>query len=323
MSGPFNRGWDRVDFYTAALVSASQIFDDNDGALSCLDAVEAGTHYKFFGSLVQPDAVVSVTNSFVFVSIAGTQGWEQWVFNFLGSAQTPFPPLTGKMAAWFILAAGNVQNAIIDTIAPLLPTKRLILLGHSLGGAVAQILAGAISLLPNSGIGVYALGCPRVGDSVFAGSVGGKVLRCEDTDDGVVSLPPVVWAGVGSSFPIPGIGPGATYTHAGTAKTLDEQGNLTDGSTPPPLTQVVQQLYNKSIPSHLAQEYARRLRLGLTSSDLTPDATGYVNPGVLDQKLGRWFGPSTAVFVPQGGAVTVKVTLFFNQGSRADVVATR
>lgn len=319
MSDPFARAWNRTDMYAAAVVGLAQIFNRDDDAFELLDAIEPGTHYDFGGGIDSPHTIVSITNRYVFVSISGTQGWEQWLLNILGSFQVPAPSLTGLVSAFFEFAAGIIFGLMDSTIRPSLASKRLVLMGHSLGGAVAQLLGDFYRNSVGAGMTVYTLGCPRVGDPSWASSaIGGFVFRCETTDDPIVAVPPSVWGGVNTIPPMPGPLSVVNYEHAGIAQTVDASGNLTSGSNPVPFSQVLQAFITRSAPTHYAQVYAERLRLKLPA-ELTPANTGYQSPSLFDAMF-KDIDPASFPFLDlslEGASGMKRFTLFFNIGTRA------
>jgi len=318
MADPFARGWDRTDMYAAAVVGLAQIFNRPADAFALLDSIEPGSHFENTGMLDTPDVIVSTTEHYVFVSIAVTQGWQQWVLNVLGSVQVPAPSLSGFVSAWFNFAAATIFGVINPIVSPSLATKRLVFMGHSLGGAIAQILTNLYWNRATAGITCYTLGSPRVGDPLWAVNFEQFIFRCEDTDDAIVAVPPVEWGGIAI---IPGM-PGPTtpyfWAHHGTAQTLDADGGLTAGSNPPPLTSVFSQFAKRDTPSHYVQVYAERLRVGLPQQ-LTPGNTGYQSPSQFDAVF-QAIAPASFPFLPptlEGASDMNRFTLFFNIGTRA------
>lgn len=319
MSGPFDRGFSRVDFYAAALVAQAQIYGRNDDAFAILDAIEPGIHHTFYNPPFVPPTIVSVTSHFIFICVQGTQGFEQWLLNVLGSAQTIVPPLDGQVAAWFGQAGVAVFGQIQSYVRGFVAGRRIVLLGHSLGGAVCQELADLFKDFPAAGLTCLTLGAPRVGNPAFADAIGELVQRLETRDDPIVGLPPEQWAGLGSSFPIPGPGIVATYVHAGTAQTLDESGTLTPGHVEPPFDSIVRLFFKRDGGPHYSQIYAERLRIGLTATDLSPEDSGYTNPSMLDAVYRELIGPLPNSFSPPvvGVSEMLRVNLKFNIGTRA------
>lgn len=74
----------------------------------------------------------------------------------------------------------------IDSWLAATPHRRLVLTGHSLGAAMATLMAAL-----NARAELVTFGSPRVGTAAFAGSLAGRaVRRYVDCIDGVTRLPP-------------------------------------------------------------------------------------------------------------------------------------
>jgi predicted lipase len=167
--------------------------------------------FKVFGFIAQ-------SGSDVVVAIRGTEGVFEWIMDSL-FAPVPFPFADAGQAEqgftnfYVTLRTGSniVQSRVIDALRPLTATgtiKTLRIAGHSLGAALATLLA--IDVSDNSVFKaptVYTFGSPRVGDKVFAGTYDGLVpnsWRIENLNDIVPHVPPL-WAGyvhVDAAYPI-------------------------------------------------------------------------------------------------------------------------
>lgn len=106
-------------------------------------------------------------------------------------------------------AAGLLEqtNTWLQNIAQ--NRKRLLMCGHSLGGAIATLLA-----VPANADALITFGCPRVGDDDFADILESrktlKMIRVVDCCDVVPTIPP----------------PYMGYDHAGEALHIDHQGGI-------------------------------------------------------------------------------------------------
>jgi triacylglycerol lipase len=98
------------------------------------------------------------------------------------------------------------------------PISRLTITGHSLGAAMASLLA---ALKPEAQL--VTIGCPRVGDRVFGASFGGSVpRRYVDTLDVVPQVPPAIgYAHLGALFYIDALG--QVHPPGGTAPFVADQ----------------------------------------------------------------------------------------------------
>ena len=74
-----------------------------------------------------------------------------------------------KVHGGFKDAFEAVYESIKETLQPNLRGKKIVMTGHSLGGALASLLTYRLSLEhPNVELALYVYGCPPVGDHVFA-----------------------------------------------------------------------------------------------------------------------------------------------------------
>lgn len=285
-AAPFDGAPTRTDWLLAALLAQASTSSQWSAAGELCSAMGPGQGTLFPADWVRPAIYAWVGSDILLVSFTGTNALWQWVGQVLGSAQAPQPRIPGQVSVFWGAIGIACWAGIVPFLNDHLGGRTLVFVGHSLGGALAQV-AGSLANIYDWPIGgIYCLGAPRVGNQAFADSIGAFTWRLEDTLDPIVALPPELWAGVGSNFPLPGPGPFATYVHAGVASTMDPYGQLVQGSNPTDLGQVVLQAVAQSAPTHLSSEYARRLRaqwIGPEYQD--PGALGYQDPS----KLGDFF----------------------------------
>jgi pimeloyl-ACP methyl ester carboxylesterase len=196
----------------------------------------------------------------VYVAVEGTVSLAQWVGNVLLSNQAAFPGIAGKVHSFFGACAANILTRIGPSVGAALTGRRVVFLGHSLGGAVVQCLAAAVGpVVPRL---ILTAGSPRVGNRTFADSFApGELFRIENSDDPIPSIPPVLWVGPGSVFPVPGFGLPDVYVHAGEHITVLPDGRWTFGFSPrDSVLRILAVLGGRLSVSHTAQEYARRNR---------------------------------------------------------------
>ncbi|XWX00334.1 hypothetical protein V2A60_008354 [Cordyceps javanica] len=123
---------------------------------------------------------------------------------------------TGFSESWNEISAG-ATSAIKEGLQAN-PDYKLVITGHSLGGAVAA-LAGAYLRRAGYKAEVYTFGAPRVGNEAFAlftGSQPGGVYRMTHTDDPVPRLPPMIFG----------------YRHGGAEYWLSNGGAMQDNYQP-------------------------------------------------------------------------------------------
>jgi hypothetical protein len=93
---------------------------------------------------------------------------------------------SGKVFAGFSRALQEIATELLPAVRKL--DGRLLFTGHSLGAALATLLAGLI--VPSA---LYTIGSPRVGDHDFVASLGSvKRARYVDCCDAVTQLPPAL-----------------------------------------------------------------------------------------------------------------------------------
>ncbi|MEL7520513.1 MAG: lipase, partial [Cyanobacteria bacterium J06553_1] len=131
----------------------------------------------------------------------GTQRTAEWVGNIYAVQQDYIHPQTGaklgRIHTGFRGIADTIINpSVVETARQINPNKPCYVSGHSLGAALATVLALDIALAipqlqPN--LQVYAYGSPRIGDPEFARSYA-KILpnsfRVSNQADPIPTLPP-------------------------------------------------------------------------------------------------------------------------------------
>lgn len=98
-------------------------------------------------------------------------------------------PANGPGGAWVHSGFRNAERALagqVDSWLASVGERRLVATGHSLGGAMASLLAARLDRAE-----LVTFGCPRLGGAAFAASFEGRdVRRYVDTADVVARLPP-------------------------------------------------------------------------------------------------------------------------------------
>lgn len=293
----------KEDFRAASLVMVGMGQGNASLTKEALDAIEPGLLVVVPANTLVPFASYHVSEHYVTIAISGTRNFLQWILHVLGSVQGSFPNYPGSVNLYFGATADSFIGAVGADIIAALNGRQLVCLGHSFGAAVAQLLLTYFGPHATNGAIGVVFGSPRVGDLIFASAVDGKVFRIEDTLDPVIQLPPASWFGQGSPWqPFPGLVP-AVYVHGGSAMTLDDEGNLTDGSQPLPLAQVWVMIQAQDVPSHQISEYARRLQLVIE-----PPPVAFVDPSELDLVAGFIF---PQLFLGGDGVATVQGIMYF------------
>lgn len=278
---PFFRTNDRTDWIfvaNAALALAGDDFAELERAFGSLGPGVVSHRPR---GILKPDVYLYLSTDLVVILVQGTEGVAQWIGQLLGSAQSSSFTFPGKTSIFDNIAASSIISDIDSVVRPALATAKLACIGHSLGGALAQML-GSYYLTPAvNGLSVMTIGCPRVGNPDFAAAIGPQVQRLIATNDPIGSIPPTSWQGVGSAFPLSGPGPQDTYQHAGPAWTLAVDGTITEGETEVPTSEIVSQLTSASTPTHAASWYLAALLAQSALDRLQPGDFGYADPNAL------------------------------------------
>jgi hypothetical protein len=122
----------------------------------------------------------------VYLAVRGTENIWEWLqdLNFL---QRPFPNVSG---AGLTTGAGSFVKNVVN----LLPSNAMVTVtGHSLGAAIATLLALDLSVNSSLPVGLYTLASPRVGDLTFSHLVNHVVpnaYRIDNRFDVVPKTPP-------------------------------------------------------------------------------------------------------------------------------------
>lgn len=127
--------------------------------------------YKTMGIV----AVNEADSSDVFIAVRGTEGIWEWVQDLKFFAR-PFPsvPSSGlaedgftDMYLSFSLTPGPSSTFLKDLASELSPNATVTVTGHSLGAALATLLALDLAFNTKLSIALYTLASPRVGDLTF------------------------------------------------------------------------------------------------------------------------------------------------------------
>ena len=167
----------------------------------------------------QNQGFIAWSNSCVVIAFRGTDSKEDWAKN----SKALWPkrhPLGGKVHRGFLEVSEQVKSHVMQILRNLGPRKRRILLtGHSLGGAIATELAAAICAAKPAWldeIEVATFGAPRLGDGQFEKSYEQLVGNSH-------------WWFVNSGDPVPHLPPNAMgYRHCGRLCWFDKSGRLVD-----------------------------------------------------------------------------------------------
>lgn len=312
---PFFRLNNRNDWIFVANAQTSLANDDFAALEEAFGALGPGvvSHRRQIGGA--PDVYVYVSDTYVIVLIQGTEGIPQLLAQVLGSGQVisfAFPGhVNGAQRFW----AANIVQDLDTFITPLLPTRKVVFMGFSLGGAIAQLLGSHYKASAPEGLSILALGAPRAGDNLFVSNIQGQTQRIAMPGDPIPSLPPADWSGLGSAYPVPGVLPPDHYARAGQGYVLDVNGTIGQGEVDIPTSQIVSMLVSGNQGSHSSIQYLSAL---LNQSDLpkqVPGDQGYVDPPALYESTRVNLGLPLSGRFPKGvfpmASDLVQGTLYF------------
>lgn len=218
-----------------------------------------------------PGSQIAVTPELSVVVIPGTSNFEQLAFQviYAGNGLTNFGDYSTNQL-W--KSAYDVINGRINAAgAP--PTKPILLVGHSYGGAVAAILAARYSTFqPDRLVYLVTFGMPRPGDARLTGQlVNVQRAHLANTGDFVTGVPPIFSETEGLSWVLPDSlrEQWSRSSRAGRQIVMDENGNQVHENASQfsflMLTLLIPDIIlalpaPPSLP-HLIGEYIRRLEL--------------------------------------------------------------
>jgi pimeloyl-ACP methyl ester carboxylesterase len=281
MTQPFFRGFHRTDFIFLATVAQALAADDYPGLQNAFAALGPGVVSRRPGSVLIPESYLYISDTLIVLLIQGTEGVGQWAGQILASFQVPYQFGGPNVTGFDLVAATAIYNDVDPVIRPRLVDHQLVLMGHSLGGALAQVIAYWYRIAATLGMAVLTMGAPRVGDPDFAAAVGPFVSRLEAANDPIPTIPPESWSAIGSAFPVQGINPPQTYQHAGAAATLVQGGDIVPGQQLISLPETVAQLVTGAAPTHQTSWYLDQLLLQSDLRFLSPGGEGYPDPAAL------------------------------------------
>jgi triacylglycerol lipase len=163
--------------------------------LNAVDRVAMKTEEEFFGLVLQSD-----DEQQVLLTIRGTDTFLEWLVDaeFVPCA-FPGVPSAGRVESGFCgvyssLRVTSASATPLSLIGQLPPATKVTIAGHSLGAAVATLLALDVCVnLPDVNLTLYTYASPRVGDAAFARLCDARLAthyRVVNTADIVPRLPP-------------------------------------------------------------------------------------------------------------------------------------
>lgn len=106
------------------------------------------------------------TEEYVLFSFRGTQEGPDWLTN-LNSQMVNFSDGVGKVHAGFHKAFLSAKPTVDEAIKGESPDKPILICGHSLGGAITNLVAAYLRKKNHTKVMIYTFGSPLVGDTDF------------------------------------------------------------------------------------------------------------------------------------------------------------
>jgi triacylglycerol lipase len=163
----------------------------------------AGYHFlralsTFYGGSVEPLGFIAESRNTIVIAFRGTQLQQSPfdIFADLDLAQIPFPYVrgAGMTHRGFTRLYGRLRGSILEVLKNGSTRKRLMITGHSLGGALATLCAVDVAVNSKFRTPIaYSIGSPRVGDETFCNAFNRKVAnnwRIYNEYDLVTRVPP-------------------------------------------------------------------------------------------------------------------------------------
>tara|TARA_R110002096_G_scaffold206192_10_gene392413 strand:+ start:35333 stop:36256 length:924 start_codon:yes stop_codon:yes gene_type:complete len=187
-----------------ALGHASFLVYDDDTERVTREIGGQGAGLADLGSQMNPFSlnatqgmVLETEERFVLV-IRGSKGKEDWKLNLQAKQRHIWFDVPGRIHTGFWRALNQIWDAVIIPLMALSKSsgKKIVISGHSLGGAIATLVAARIATKfdRESIVSIYTFGQPRVGNAKFAKSMNeqfeGAFFRFVNHRDIVTMIPP-------------------------------------------------------------------------------------------------------------------------------------
>lgn len=140
---------------SAFLYDTDEKLNDIEKTFDFKDVTDTNTQFFYFK-----------TKEYALIAFRGTQEPVDWLTN-LNSEMVPFNEGVGIVHAGFYKAFTSVKPIVDAVFKEMNPDKPILICGHSLGGAISNLVAAYLRKSGHSKIMIYTFGCPLVGDTDF------------------------------------------------------------------------------------------------------------------------------------------------------------
>lgn len=165
------------------------------------------------GHDIDTQGYVAINNTHILVAFRGSESLPDWLTNFQ-AVKDPGPWKNTEVHEGFQDAFMAVALKIGQIIGREHKSQQIWLTGHSLGGALAVLLAATLRESRISVTGLYTFAAPRVGDAAFVEKLNKSLQRCAH------------WRVVNEGDFVPHLLP--VFSHAGRRKLLLNNGRVSE-----------------------------------------------------------------------------------------------
>ncbi|WP_070412324.1 lipase family protein [Pseudomonas lundensis] len=163
-------------------------------------------HDEYLLSGKSTQAYITHHDEIILIGIRGTLEKSDW-WRDADAEQVPFEEGTGHVHHGFYDAYKALKNFIKKYLSQFYTGQKIIISGHSLGGAIALILAEALrnDKEQQYDILLYTYGAPRAGDAAFVEAARPLVHHRMVNNDDVVPSVPAPWMNARRTIWLPGL----------------------------------------------------------------------------------------------------------------------
>jgi hypothetical protein len=263
MATPFFRGQNFADWLVAILLqSAADFGDERTVQDACLIVGPAVVKRFLQRTSTFPDVFTAVTDDYVFVISASTQGAVQWVGNVLGSATDTLGVFPDEVSKYFGITAIFQFDTVVSEVMRNISSRKLVLIGFSLGAATCTIMKVLFKGQGIDPIAVFAFASPRPGTQSFVDhNDWTNYQRIAVQDDPIPSVPPVRWSTRGLYTGFTWLPPTSIYGSPTPAWAFARDGVLHEGQFDQNLPEVIYNVYSGDVyRTHNQPYYALAMR---------------------------------------------------------------
>ena len=163
---------------------------------------DTSTHWF---SAKSTQAFITHHDEVILISIRGTLELADW-WRDVDAAQVPFEEGQGKVHRGFYEAYKALKKFVQDYLDQFHSGQKIIISGHSLGGAIALLLAEALRNATDNNYDVllYTYGAPRTGDATFVAAAEPLAHHRAVNNNDMIPSVPAPWMNARRSIWIPG-----------------------------------------------------------------------------------------------------------------------